>query len=81
VLIGYGLAMGTMSVLVVPARDARLTRVVSGGVPRAAGRSSDERPQPLRPLRRTPSTMRRLGTRKTTSRGKALSAAPAMMGP
>jgi hypothetical protein len=32
VLIGYGLAMGTMSVLVVPARDARLTRVVNGAV-------------------------------------------------
>jgi hypothetical protein len=44
-------------------------------------RRPDERPHPLRPLRRTPSTMRRLATRKTTSRGKALSAAPAMMGP
>ena len=80
-LIGYGLAMGTMSVFVVPARDAPLTSVVCGGVPRAAGLSSDERPHPLRPLRRTPSTMRRLATRKTTSRGNALSAAPAMMGP
>ena len=45
------------------------------------GQTSDVCYQPLRPLRRTPSTMRRLATRKTTSRGKALSAAPAMMGP
>ena len=37
--------------------------------------------QPFRPLRRTPSTMRRLATTKTTSRGSALSAAPAMIGP
>jgi MFS family permease len=35
VLIGYGLAMGTLSALVVPARDALLTRVIRGGLPRA----------------------------------------------
>jgi hypothetical protein len=40
-----------------------------------------ETPQPFMPLRRTPSTMRRLATMKTISRGSALSAARAMMGP
>jgi len=35
VLIVYGLAMGTLSALVIPARDALLTRVISGGLGRA----------------------------------------------
>src|SRR5215831_2961551 len=37
--------------------------------------------QPLSPLTRTPSTMRRLATRKTTRSGRALRVAPAMIGP
>jgi hypothetical protein len=37
--------------------------------------------QPLRPVTRTPSTIRRLATRNTISRGSAESVAPAMMGP
>lgn len=35
VLIVYGLAMGTLSALVIPARDALLTRVISNGLGRA----------------------------------------------
>ena len=40
-----------------------------------------EKSYPFNPLRRTPSTMRRLATRNTTKSGSALSAAPAMIGP
>lgn len=39
VLIGYGLAMGAMAALLVPARDALRTRVVNGGVPARSGSS------------------------------------------
>ena len=35
VLVGYGLMMGTFSALIVPARDALLSRVAIGWVPRA----------------------------------------------
>jgi hypothetical protein len=37
--------------------------------------------QPLSPLNCTPSTIRRLAMRNTTSKGTALSTAPAMIGP
>jgi hypothetical protein len=58
---------------------------VAPPVPRAPRRlrraRTGERVQPFRPLSRTPSTMRRLATTNTTSRGTALRAAPAMIGP
>ena len=40
VLVGYGLAMGTFSALIVPARDALLSRVAVGWVPRAVAVAS-----------------------------------------
>jgi len=40
VLVGYGLAMGTFSALIVPARDALLSRVAFGWVPRAVAVAS-----------------------------------------
>jgi MFS family permease len=40
VLVGYGLAMGTFSALIVPARDALLSRVAIGWVPRAVAVAS-----------------------------------------
>ena len=49
--------------------------------PKESRRAGNARRQPLRPLSRTPSTIRRLATRKTMSKGRALSAAPAMIGP
>ena len=40
VLVGYGLMMGTFSALIVPARDALLSRVAIGWVPRAVAVAS-----------------------------------------
>ena len=40
VLVGYGVAMGTFSALIVPARDALLSRVAIGWVPRAVAVAS-----------------------------------------
>ena len=40
VLVAYGLAMGTFSALIVPARDALLSRVAVGWVPRAVAVAS-----------------------------------------
>jgi hypothetical protein len=68
--------------------DAIFSGVKAWGIPYGGGpfRHTDgqintRRPQPLSPLRRTPSTIRRLATMNTTSSGTALSAAPAMIGP
>lgn len=40
IVVGYGLALGTLSAFIMPARDALLTSVVSGAVPRAIALAS-----------------------------------------
>ena len=60
----------------VPSRDRRRARLSPSSRRRSAAAA-----YPLRPLSRTPSTMRRFATRNTSKSGTALSAAPAMIGP